>query len=119
MFPPTAPVAKPDPVPRKLPIAKPSPAPAGPPKTNPTKQERSFILGGRPHFTSFASWNEYAKENGLPSAGTFVRHFGNWNEVKKYLDLPIDILKSKHYTKEMIDEVLREHGKKSDFSKTI
>ncbi|WP_209124401.1 hypothetical protein [Alkalihalobacillus sp. BA299] len=37
------------------------------------------------HFTTMKRWDEYAKENNLPSSMNYYRKFGSWNKVKAKL----------------------------------
>jgi hypothetical protein len=39
------------------------------------------------HFTTMKRWDEYAKENDLPSSMNYYRKFGTWNNVKAKLFL--------------------------------
>lgn len=40
-----------------------------------------------PYFTTMKRWDEYAKENSLPSSMNYYRKFGSWNHVKAKLFL--------------------------------
>lgn len=62
------------------------------------------------YFTSFNTWNTYSQEHHLPSPATYIQHFEYWNEVKRFLGLPNENVKRPGYTKEIIEQVLREHG---------
>lgn len=61
------------------------------------------------HFTTMTHWNEYAKENKLPSSQAYISRFGSWDKTKKELNLkPSNI----GYTKEEIVDVIKEHRTK-------
>ncbi|WP_066418239.1 hypothetical protein [Sutcliffiella cohnii] len=63
------------------------------------------------YLTTYQSWNEYAKKNGLPVSTTFLAHFKcSWNEFKRKLAIPISSPNWSKYSREEIEEVIQNHS---------
>jgi len=75
-----------------------------------TKQELLHIANNHiESFTTTSNWDKYAKENRLPSSSCYKRYFGNWNTVKRALNLPIIHKRKQQIKTEEILHCLREN----------
>lgn len=62
-------------------------------------------------FTSKRVWDNYATQNGLPKAITYIHIFGSWNTPKELLNIePTKKKGPRGYTADDIIKVLKEHG---------
>ncbi|MDE3841032.1 hypothetical protein C0966_17350 (plasmid) [Bacillus methanolicus] len=73
-------------------------------------QLQEIALKHKEHFLRKATWDEFAKENGLPSGGTYINAFGSWQKAKEQIGLGTEKRKNDIYSKEAIRKILLRHG---------
>jgi hypothetical protein len=56
-------------------------------------------------------WDKHSVEHGLPASATYIKRFGSWQKAKEQIGLRNVKRKNDIYTKEMLEKVLKEHGK--------
>ncbi|WP_214483049.1 hypothetical protein [Bacillus sp. SM2101] len=67
----------------------------------------------RSHITTTKEWDEYAKQNGLPSSRILGNAFGTWNTFKEHMGIPINKHQnyiSRKYTKEQLLSLANEYS---------
>lgn len=71
---------------------------------------KNIALAHKEYMISKKVWDSYYKESGLPSSSTFIKRFGQWNNIKKIIGFSTERRRSDLYSKEEIRNILKEHA---------
>lgn len=71
---------------------------------------KKIALEHKNHLATKRKWDAYYKERGLPSSSTLLKVFGTWNNLKEFVGLSTENLRSDQYSKGDIEKILIKHA---------